>query len=137
MRRLLRVSSLFYLFVVFFTLLVLFLSQASVAKDLRIVRPKDGVVTRILLSPGRTTILNFSSRPQKVLIGNQGAFSIQYVECDIAIAPLTFTSRSNLFVYMGGKRFSFDLVTSSNSAADTLVQIQDQDSERVKVNVRE
>ncbi|MCM0604495.1 MAG: hypothetical protein KA715_00220 [Xanthomonadaceae bacterium] len=137
MKRFIRVSSSFYLLIVLFTHLILLLSQGVLAKDLRIVKPKDGAITKIVLSPGRTTILNFSSKPGKVLIGNQGSFSIQYVENDIAIAPITAASHSNLFVYMRGKRFSFDLVTANQSFSDTLVQIQDQDSEKVRVKIHE
>ena len=35
------------------------------------------------ITPGRTTVLSFPSRPTKVILGNRGVFAVEYVENDI------------------------------------------------------
>lgn len=59
---------------------------------------------------GHSTVLSFSSKPQKVVLGNKGLFGVEYIENDLALTSLKGNSRSNLFVYLEGERFGFDLI---------------------------
>lgn len=70
----------------------------------------------------RGTVLSFPSKPSKVILGNDGAFGIEYVENDIAITPLTQAARANLFVYLLGQRFTFDLRASPVGHAIVVVR---------------
>ena len=63
-------------------------------------------------------------KPTKVILGSRGLFAIEYVENDVAIAPLTPQARSNLFAYVEGRRFAFDLVPAG-AAADEVVLVRD------------
>ncbi|MBI4402589.1 MAG: hypothetical protein HY537_00420 [Deltaproteobacteria bacterium] len=95
----------------------------------------DKKTETIRIVPGRSTILSFPSRPTKVILGNQGLFAIQYVENDIAIAAIKAPAHSNLFVYLEGRRFGFDLVTVSQQG-DEIILVRDSDDRKIKVRVQ-
>ena len=93
------------------------------AKEARTVKLDDKKVAQIFVRVGRSTVLNFPVKPSKVVLGNTGAFSVQYIENDLAISPLSLGASSNLFVYLQGRRFGFDLVPSTQS--DEIVIVRD------------
>lgn len=73
----------------------------------------------------RGTVLSLPTKPSKVILGSAGSFGIEYVENDLAISPLRANARSNLFVYMYGRRFAFDLKASS-SGGSSIVVVRDE-----------
>ena len=79
----------------------------------------------------RGTVLEFPTEPEKVFLGTKNTFSIAYMKSDLVISPMALNARSNLFVYLQGRRFVLDLVTSTSSGA-SLYFIKDCDLERVK-----
>jgi len=105
------------------------------AHEARTLRLSPKQMGRIIIAPGRTTILSFPMKPTKVILGNKGMFAVEYVENDLAIAALTSTSRSNLFVYLDSRRFGFDLSTSSQGAEE-IVLVRDATENQMKVNVK-
>ena len=108
-----------------FTILVLaVISMILHAKEARTVRLNDKKTARILITPGRTTILSFPSKPTKVILGNRGSFAIEYVEQDLAISALASGVHGNLFVYMEGRRYAFDLTTTP-SGGDEIILVRD------------
>ena len=58
------------------------------------------------------TVLDFPLKPSKVILGRKGSFGIEYVESDLAVSPLTSSSKSHLYVYLQDRRFTFDLFTT-------------------------
>lgn len=72
----------------------------------------------------RGTVLSLPTKPTKVILGNTGSFGIEYVENDLAISPLRTNARSNLFVYMLGRRFTFDLRVSE-AGGQSIVVVRD------------
>lgn len=104
------------------------------AKEARVVRLNDQKVAKIYTRAGRSTILNFPIKPSKVILGNTGAFAVQYIENDLAISPLASGVTSNLFVYLAGRRFGFDLVPSSSS--DEVVIVRDVLDKTVPVRIK-
>ena len=90
----------------------------------------------VSVAPGRSVILNFPSRPTKVIVGNQGLFAVEYVENDLAIAALRSPAHSNLFVYLEGRRFGFDLRTTG-SDGDEILLVRDSEDQKVKVRIKE
>ena len=94
------------------------------AGGVRTIRLNQTMVGRINVSPGRSTILSFPTKPTKVILGNQGLFGIEYIESDLAVAALSSHSQSDIFVYLEGRRFAFDLVTVP-SGSDTIVLVRD------------
>ena len=83
----------------------------------------------------RGTVLEFPMEPEKVFLGTKGTFSIDYMKSDLVISPLTMNSRSNLFVYLQGRRFVLDLSTSPSTGA-SLYFIKDCDSDRINPEVK-
>ncbi len=109
---------------VFSVLVAFFCYHHAHAKGVRTVKLDQMTVARILVSPGRSTILSFPSKPAKVILGNQGIFAVEYVENDLAIAALSARSHSDLFVYLEGRRFAFDL-EAVPAGGDTIVLVRD------------
>lgn len=72
----------------------------------------------------RGTVLSLPTKPSKVILGNTGSFGIEYVENDLAISPLRSNARSNLFVYMLGRRFTFDL-KATEIGGQSIVVVRD------------
>ena len=70
------------------------------------------------------TVLNFPAKPSKVILGRKGSFGIEYVDSDLAISPLSAEAKSNLFVYLDGRRFNFNLIVNTSGGC-TLVSVRD------------
>lgn len=77
----------------------------------------------IHLMTGRSTVLRFLSQPKKVVIGNQNYFSIEFIDSDITLQPLSNTT-SNLFVYGDGFTYGFILKVDHSSDYDDLVFVR-------------
>jgi hypothetical protein len=60
---------------------------------------------------------------------------VEYVENDLAISALKPNSNSNLFVYLEGRRFGFDLRTIS-VGGDEIILVRDSDDKKIKIKVR-
>lgn len=112
----------YFLLAVVLTLFMLFVSKAFAA-EVRTVRLSDERVAEIRVS-SRGTVLSFPIRPTKVILGKQQAFGIEYVENDLAITPLGGAVRSHLFVYLYGRRFTFDLIGGGETGA-AIIQVRD------------
>ncbi len=107
---------------VFFTLILALLTAFTVnafAEEAKIIRLDEKTIGKVLIST-RGTVLSFPIKPTKVILGRAGTFGIEYVESDLAISPLNTAARSNLFVYLYGRRFSFDLVTSPKGGSPVI-----------------
>ena len=100
------------------------LSLPALGAKARTVFLSDTEMGTVRMVPGRSTVLSFPTRPTKVVLGNQGLFAVEYIENDLAIAALRFPAQSNLFVYMEGRRFSFDLRTQQ-SGGDEIILVRD------------
>jgi len=113
----------FWVLVVLIFILTGMFAFDVLADDVKIVRLNESKIARINIST-RGTVLSFPAKPTKVILGRSGSFGIEYVENDLAISPLNLSARSNLFVYLLGRRFSFDLVTSAG-AGSSVIQVRD------------
>ncbi|MGE3261363.1 MAG: hypothetical protein AB7K68_06260 [Bacteriovoracia bacterium] len=112
-----RHSELFF-FALIFALLMAFTLNAF-ADEVKVVRLDEKTIGKVLIST-RGTVLSFPIKPSKVILGRAGTFGIEYVENDLAISPLNIAARSNLFVYLFGRRFSFDLITSTQGGSPVI-----------------
>ena len=70
-----------------------------------------------------------------MILGGQGLFAVEYVESDIAITALKPSAHSNLFVYVEGRRFGFDLTTGT--PGDEIVLIRDSNDRKMKVKIHD
>jgi len=103
-------------------LILLCSPKAAFAKSVKSLSLSDDMVATVPVSY-RGTIISFPTKPIKVIIGNQGAFVVEYVNNDVVISPLTSHSRSNVFVYLEGRRFTLDAVARASGYA--IVRIKD------------
>jgi hypothetical protein len=101
---------------------------AMAAQSVKTLRLCDDTVAVAAISP-KGTVLDFPANPEKVVLGTKNSFSIEYIRNDLAISPSTMNSRSNLFVYLQGRRFTLDLATSPGGA--TLYFVRDCEAEKV------
>jgi len=109
--------------------------KTVLAAETHTLRLKSEVIGKIRVTPGRSTVLSFPSKPLKVILGNKGVFAIQYVENDLAIAALTPGAQSNMFVYLEGRRFAFDL-RAVPSGGDEMVFIRDDKDRLTEVQLK-
>jgi len=107
------------------TLACLFGLQGSpaIAGGADIVYAGDDRIIDIYVSP-LGSVLSFPVKPSHVVLGREGNFDIDYIERDIAIAPLNNHAQSNLFVYSQGRRYSFRLQVNARRAQD-VVRVRD------------
>lgn len=100
------------------------------ADNVKTIKLCEKSVAPIYVSP-KGTVLEFPAEPEKVVLGTKSSFSIEYIRSDLAISPSTLNSKSNLFVYLQGRRFVLDLATTQSGV--TLYFIKDCDADRVSV----
>ncbi len=118
-----KISYLRIFFVLMVHALMYFLVNNSFASEVKMIRLSEASVAKVFIST-RGTVLSFPTKPSKVILGRANSFGIEYVENDLAISPLSLSARSNLFVYLFGRRFAFDLVASPESGT-SVIQIRD------------
>ncbi len=111
-------------------ILILYLSSQVFAENVKTIKLCEKSVALIYIS-SKGTVLDFPSEPEKVVLGTKNSFSIEYIRSDLAISPNTLNSKSNLFVYLQGRRFVLDLATSQSGV--TLYFIKDCDADKVLV----
>ena len=116
--------------------LLLWLSPQARAENVKTIKLCENTVATASIST-RGTVLEFPTEPEKVVLGTRNSFSIEYIRSDLAISPASLSSRSNLFVYLQGRRFVLDLVSSPKSGV-TLYFIKDchEDTVKAKKNGR-
>lgn len=112
-------------------------SFVAFGRKARTVFLTDKKTERVSIAPGRSVILNFPSRPTKVIVGNKGLFAVEYVENDLAVAALSHPAHSNLFVYLEGRRFGFDLRTTGSGDGDEVLLVRDSEDQQIKVRIKE
>jgi len=96
------------------------------AGDARTLKLDDKKIGKVYVSFGKSTVLSFPGKPTKVVLGSKGAFTLEYIDNDLAIAALSSVAQSNLFVYVQGRRFAFDLISRARNA-DEIVLVRDLD----------
>ena len=107
------------------------LSSNGYALDAKVIRLSDSGTAVVTIS-GRGTVLSFPMKPTKVILGKANSFGIEYCDNDLAISPLSPSARSHLYVYLYGRRFSFDLVTSM-SDGHAVILVRDAKEIPIKV----
>lgn len=108
----------------------------SFGKSARTVFMTDKKMQIISVCTVKATLLSFPAKPTKVILGNQGLYGVEYVENDLIIATLRPGAHSNLFAYLEGRRFGFDL-RSGGDGCDEIVVVRDADDKRLKVRIKD
>ena len=106
------------------TLLTAMVPFVFMGGSVRSLSMDDGGMEKIRLAPGKSTVLRFIERPEKIILGNQNHYKAEFIGNDVAIRPQGHYS-TNLFVYTtGGGIFGFLLSTHDGDDYDDLVKIR-------------
>ena len=103
-------------------LITSFFLSSAMAETTKIIRICDNQVASVPIS-NKGTVLDFASEPEKVILGTKGTFFIEFVKNDLVLSPKSLPARSNLFVYVFGKRYVLDLKSDPQGA--TVVVVKD------------
>lgn len=118
---------------VFACLLAFSVARAEMAAT-RIVKCDDTKMVPIYIRPNYGTILNFPIKPDHVVIGGQKLFSVEYIKTDIALTALQVGARTNLFIYLLGRRCGF-VLSVTGDRGDSVVRVQDAEDSKLKVKI--
>ncbi len=80
-------------------------------------------ITNVRTALGIATIIQVPDTPNSVVVGDQSAFKVEYLDRAITIKPLNMNAKSNLYVYTDWKRYNVQLTTGSLDAADYVVYL--------------
>ncbi|HLE12145.1 MAG: hypothetical protein A2504_17870 [Bdellovibrionales bacterium RIFOXYD12_FULL_39_22] len=83
----------------------------------------DQIVT-VKTAIGIATIVQVPDSPNSVVVGDQSAFKVEYLDKAITIKPLVGGAKSNLYIYTEWKRYNVQLVTGVEAGADYVVYLQ-------------
>jgi hypothetical protein len=109
-------------------LLTLSLAPSAWARVRHVEMAPDQVAT-VRTAIGIATIVQVPDRPNSIVVGDQGAFKVEYLDQAITIKPLRGGAKSNLYVYTDFRRYNVQLVTGAEANADYVVYL---DNEKAK-----
>ena len=95
---------------------------AALSGSIKEARIDDNKMQPVTLRMGKSTILRFEDKPQKVVVGNQNYLNIEYIANDVTIQPLGRVT-TNLFVYTKKRVFGFILTVSVSGDYDDLIKV--------------
>ena len=93
------------------------------ASGIRTAYVNDTRMHSISLKMGKATVLRFTAKPKKVVIGNQNYYSVEFIDNDLTIQPLG-KAETNLFVYTPYRTYGFVLRVCSSCRSDDLVFVK-------------
>lgn len=102
--------------------LVFSISIPAHARVRKVEVTQDQIVT-VKTALGIATIIQVPDRPNSIVVGDQAAFKVEYLDQAITIKPLRGGANSNLYVYTDYRRFNVQLVTGAESSADYVVYL--------------
>lgn len=113
-------------------LLLLIVNDSEAKTSLRTVKCDESKMIEVYIKPSFSTIINFPVKPDNVVLGGKNQFGIEYIKNDLALSALSSNARTNLFVYLFGRRCGFQLMTSSSNH-DNLILVRDPEESKIKV----
>lgn len=128
----LKVFNIFLMYLGAAFLLILLVTDAEAKSSLRTVKCDESKMIEVYVRPSFSTIINFPVKPDNVVLGGKNQFAIEYIKNDLALTALSSNARTNLFVYLFGRRCGFQLMASSASH-DNLILVRDPEETKIKV----
>lgn len=111
--------------------ILMFLLPLSTWARVRTVEVKKDQIVTVRTALGVATIIQVPDRPNSLVVGDQSAFKVEYLDQAITIKPLHGRARSNLYIYTDYRRFNVQLVSGPESVADYVVYLENP-QEKVK-----
>jgi len=106
-----------------FCFLILFACQSFALEIKKVKYITDQIVT-VNCAIGIATIIQVPDPPNSVVIGDQDAFKVEYLDKAITIKPLRSNGVTNLYIYTDWQRYNVKLVTGYQSNADYVVYFE-------------
>jgi type IV secretory pathway VirB9-like protein len=89
----------------------------------RVIVSGDQIVT-VKTALGIATIIQVPDRPNSVVVGDQDAFKVEYLDLAVTIKPLQPGAKTNIYIYTDWKRYNVELVSGSESVSDYVVYLE-------------
>ena len=134
-RRALEAFKTFLMFLGITFLLIILVNESEAKTSLRTVKCDESKMIEVYVKPSFSTIINFPIKPDNVVLGGKNQFAIEYIKNDIALTALSSNSKTNLFVYLFGRRCGFQLMASSSNH-DNLILVRDPEEVKIKVPLK-
>ncbi|MDZ4661308.1 MAG: hypothetical protein SGJ18_06770 [Pseudomonadota bacterium] len=131
----LRLFKMFLMYLGVTFLLIMLANEVDAKTSLRTVKCDESKMIEVYVKPSFSTIVNFPIKPDNVVLGGKNQFAIEYIKNDIALTALASNSRTNLFVYLFGRRCGFQLMASSLKH-DNLILVRDPEEAKIKVPLK-
>lgn len=112
-------------------ILLLLLQPLSTWARVRTVEVNKDQIVTVRTALGVATIIQVPDRPNSLVVGDQSAFKVEYLDQAITIKPLHGSARSNLYIYTDYRRFNVQLVSGPEISADYVVYLENP-QEKVK-----
>lgn len=114
--------------------LSLFLPLASHAEVRHLETKRDQIIA-VKTALGIATIIQVPDRPTSVVIGDQSAFKVEYLDKAITIKPLIPNAKTNLYIYTDWQRYNVKLVPTQKNLADYVVYLQPKIEKKKSVQI--
>ena len=105
-------------------ILTFWLQETHASQRVRRVEVHADQIVTVRTSLGIATIIQVPDRPNSVVVGDQDAFKVEYLDQAITIKPLSSGAKSNLYVYTDWKRFNVELISGLEASADYVVYLE-------------
>ncbi|MBX2988873.1 MAG: TrbG/VirB9 family P-type conjugative transfer protein [Bdellovibrionaceae bacterium] len=105
-------------------ILLLLLQPLSTWARVRTVEVKKDQIVTVRTALGVATIIQVPDRPNSLVVGDQSAFKVEYLDQAITIKPLHGSARSNLYIYTDYGRFNVQLVSGPEISADYVIYLE-------------
>ena len=101
----------------------LIVSLNSFAGQIRTIHMNPDKMRLVNLRMGQSTVLRFTDKPKKIVIGNQNYYSVEFIENDVTIQPLGRV-KTNLFIYPPQEvKSCHRLITNFHQPCSTLLML--------------
>jgi hypothetical protein len=111
------------LIVLILTLTLITITAIANTKVRRVIVIGDQVVT-VRTALGIATIIQVPDRPNSVVVGDQDAFKVEYLDQAVTIKPLQAKSKTNIYIYTDWKRYNVELVSGPEAMSDYVVYLE-------------
>lgn len=92
----------------------------------------DQIIT-VRTALGIATIIQVPDRPNSVVVGDQEAFKVEYLDQAVTIKPLDSSAKTNIYIYTDWKRYNVELISGAGAVADYVVYLENP-KEKIEVS---
>lgn len=113
----------------YLVILVYLCLSSAWASPVRNVRLQQDELLTVYAATGIATIIQSPETIQSVVIGDQSAFKVEYLDKAITIKPLRYGARTNLYLITASTRYNLRLQTVGQERADFIVYIKGREND--------